>query len=124
VECSCTIDIDHDCGSSCCKERIRTARKKHRCGECLKDINPGDKYEYVSGIWDGVPHSYKTCLDCKSVRDVFFDGWSYTQIWDDFHDNFDPDSIPEKCIAALIPTARDKVCQWIEDSWDEKEKAE
>ena len=119
MECSCTISIDYGGGSSCCKERIRTARKKHRCDECLKDINPGDKYEYVSGIWDGEPHSYKTCLDCKSVRDVFFDRWNYTQIWDDFYDVFDPDGIPEKCIAALIPTARDKVCQWIEDNWEE-----
>lgn len=122
MECSCSISIDHDGGPSCYKEKIRTARKKHRCGECLGDINTGEQYEYISGIWDGgLAAEYKTCLDCKSLRDVFFDSWTYTQVWEDFFDNFDPDDIPEKCLAALIPLARAKVCEWIENNWDDED---
>lgn len=121
MECSCTVSIDHDGGPSCCKEVIRTARKTHRCCECLSDINPGDHYEYISGIWDGDPQTYKTCLDCKSVKDVFFDSWTYTQVWDDFYSNFYPDNIPEKCIAALTPNSRAKICQWIENSLENDE---
>ena len=116
MDCSCSISIDHDGELSCFKEKIRTARKKHRCGECFGDITPGEQYEYVSGIWDGEPIVYKTCLDCKSLRDVFFDSWTYTQVWDDFFDNFYPDDIPEKCLATLTPLARAKVCEWIEES--------
>ena len=90
----------------------------HKCCECNREILHGEQYEYISGIWDGEPASYKTCLDCKSLRDVFFDNWTYTNIWDDFYDNFYQDNIPEKCIASLTPEARDTVCDWIEMYWD------
>ena len=42
----------------------RTARKQHKCCECFDEINPGDKYQYSSGIWDGEAASYKQCLNC------------------------------------------------------------
>ena len=119
MECSCTIDIDHDEGPSCSKEKIQTARKKHICSECLKDILPGEKYEYIFGVWDGDPHVYKTCLDCKSIRDTFFDSWMFTQVWENFQDEFGyHDSIiPESCITELTPVASARVCEFIENSW-------
>lgn len=118
MECSCSISIDHDGGPSCHKEIIRTARKEHKCCECYKKIVPGEQYEYISGIWDGEPAAYKTCLDCKSLRDVFFSDWIYTQVWDDFFNNFYPDDIPEKCMASLTKATRERVCKWIEKSWE------
>jgi hypothetical protein len=121
MECSCTVNIDHDGGPSCYNEKIRKARKTHRCYECLRDIIPGEKYESTSGIWDGDPCRYKTCLDCKSIRDVFFESWTYTTIWDDFKENFDMDSLPEKCLSALTPGARAKVCEMIEGNWEDGE---
>lgn len=119
MECSCTISIDHDGRPSCHRVVIRTARKKHRCYECLEDILPGEKYEYASGIWDGEPSAYKTCLDCKSIRDVFFDSWIYTQVWENFQDEFGyiDSVVPESCIAELTPGARARVCEWIESGW-------
>jgi hypothetical protein len=121
MECSCTINVDHDGGPSFHNENIQTARKKHRCYECLKDILPGEKYEYVSGVWDGDFMVYKTCLDCKSIRDTFFDSWFYTQVWENFQDEFGyHDSVvPESCIAELTPGARDRVCEYIENSWED-----
>lgn len=123
MECTCTISVDHDGGPEAFKKIVRTARKEHRCDECYRTIMPGEKYEYVSGIWDGRPESYKTCLDCVSLRETFFDSWCYTQVWDDFNDEFGCVGavVPEACIAKLTPGARAKVCQFIEDGWEEED---
>ena len=121
MECSCTVDIDYtDDGPTVHKTDIRTARKKHRCAECGVIINPGEKYEHAWGVWDSEASKYKTCLDCKSLRDVFFDAFSYTRIWEDFYDEFGSitPEVPESCIAALTPVARAKVCEYIEDCWE------
>lgn len=48
-------------------EATRTARKAHRCCECRRIIERGERYQYVSGIWDE-PMSFKTCLDCAKLR--------------------------------------------------------
>ena len=47
---------------------IRTARKTHKCCECDRVVNPGDKYEYFTGKFDGGMFTYKTCLTCSQVR--------------------------------------------------------
>lgn len=49
-------------------EKERKARKIHKCCECTHEITVGEKYQYVSGIWDGEPDSYKTCLSCATLR--------------------------------------------------------
>lgn len=45
-----------------------TARKRHKCCECGGDIMPGEKYEYVSGKWDGQFDTFKTCERCCDLR--------------------------------------------------------
>jgi hypothetical protein len=72
-------------------ERWRTARKRHRCCECAGWINPGDRYEYVSGIWDHQPGSHHTCVQCVQVRDwtiANLDRWDcapcFTQLFDEW----------------------------------------
>ena len=121
MECSCTISIDHDSAPSCTKKKIQKARKQHVCTECGGKILPGEEYEYYSGTWDGEADTFKTCLDCKSVRDVFFKSWWFGQIWENFQAEFGyRDSVvPETCIAELTPGARAKVCGFIEDGWEE-----
>lgn len=44
------------------------AKKAHRCEECGSPILPGDTYEYVWGIWEGYPGSFKTCSHCVGMR--------------------------------------------------------
>lgn len=84
--CSCIYDSD-GYGPEASTTKIRKARKQHRCFECGRTIEPGEKYEYISGIWDGAPSSYKTCLDCLSLRDVFFcGGWIYGEVWNEFRE--------------------------------------
>lgn len=50
-------------------ESWRSARKRHRCCECAGWIEPKERYEYASGIWDNQAYSYKTCKQCVQVRD-------------------------------------------------------
>ncbi len=45
------------------------ARKAHKCCECGKAIQPGEKYEYVRGKWDGHMDFFKTCSRCTALRD-------------------------------------------------------
>ena len=50
------------------RSTVRTARKTHRCVECRREITQGDRYEFASGVWDGSPSSFKTCLRCVLLR--------------------------------------------------------
>lgn len=50
------------------KERV--ARVRHRCCECDRFIEPGVRYEYCSGVWDGRGSSYHTCMLCSDARDL------------------------------------------------------
>ena len=100
--------------------RIYKAKKDHVCTECYRKILPGEKYERVFGKWDGAVETYKTCSDCLSVRDVFFCGsWGYTSIWEDLYSHIAEGSIDSDCLVALTPRAREKVCEMIEESWEE-----
>lgn len=44
------------------------ARKEHRCCECGNIIQKGWLYERISGIWDGRPSRFKTCIYCMCIR--------------------------------------------------------
>jgi hypothetical protein len=49
-------------------ESTPTARKAHKCGECYGVIQPGQKYQLVSGSWEGDMGSFKTCMPCVEAR--------------------------------------------------------
>ncbi len=65
--CSCDVATSPDAFVS----GTRRARKQHRCCECRETIEPGATYQVISGIWDGEPGRYKTCLPCVAARDAF-----------------------------------------------------
>ena len=46
----------------------RKARKAHRCWECGEPIRPGERYQHVTGMWDGDWLRFKTCADCVDTR--------------------------------------------------------
>jgi hypothetical protein len=52
-------------------ERVeyRKARKVHKCYECRRSIQIGDRYECWTGMFDGRIDRYKTCDDCAKLRD-------------------------------------------------------
>ena len=45
----------------------RIARKQHRCCECKRLIQPGEKYQLAKGFWDEF-QEYKTCQHCEVAQ--------------------------------------------------------
>lgn len=107
----CPLSNDGD-GPSCFTEKIRTARKEHRCTECRETITIGAKYECVSGVWDGRPDRYKTCLSCVEIRNHFScnSGWVYGELWSQLEESFFPDMrAGGKCLDGLSPEAKGRM---------------
>jgi len=125
MECSCVIDT-HDDGERPAKysEITRKAIKKHKCTECGREILPGETYQRVDGLWDGSFSHFKTCEYCLSMIEVFFESRPcFGHMWDEFYNEFNylNTVVPEKCLAALTPVARAKVCEMIEANWEDEE---
>lgn len=72
--CSCELEYDEDETVECYRDIIRKARKQHTCCECGEPIKPGQRYEYVSGIFGHEPFWQRTCLQCAQIWQDFFDG--------------------------------------------------
>ena len=121
---SCEIDIDYGNKPDAFKERHRTARKQHMCCECNRLIEKGEKYLYESGIWKDEPKSFKTCVDCESVRNTFFCTHIYEMVWEDMEQLvYDCDGqLSSEKMERLTPAARDRLCGLIDDYI--KERAE
>jgi hypothetical protein len=45
----------------------RKARKPHRCGECHRTIQPGERYTVCVGKWDGHLSEHHRCTHCEAV---------------------------------------------------------
>jgi hypothetical protein len=98
-----------------------TARKKHRCGECGRDIETGENYESVTGCWDGNINRHKTCADCLSVRNEFFCyGYIFGELWDRVGEHVRElrGEIASECILRLTPSARETMFDLIEEAWE------
>lgn len=48
--------------------RHRRAAKERGCCECGRAIEPGERYEEVTGLWDGCWSRYRTCQGCERLR--------------------------------------------------------
>lgn len=88
---------------------MRTAREQHQCGECGVGIMPGERYEHVWGVWDGIPETQKTCARCLDLRDwvtahVPCVCWQYGNMRDDVMsaiDDYSPSETPGLRFGAL-----------------------
>lgn len=85
MNCSCDMDYDAPAFSSI---KFRVARRDHKCCECRNVISKGSEYQYVSGMWDGVIHTYKTCTNCADLRDSLSDVtcWYYGGLSDAYNE--------------------------------------
>jgi hypothetical protein len=117
-------------GPSCYLEQTRKARREHLCCECRETIPAGAKYEYVSGIWDGRPSVYKTCLSCAEIRKHFAcgGGWIYGELWSQLIESFYPDmKAGGRCMEGLSPEAKGRLFEsrlaWVFDSEREHDGA-
>ena len=71
MECA-TVSCDIDECSLLLRSRTPKARFPHRCNECKRIISPGETYLVEVIKFDGTVETWKTCSDCKSIRDNFF----------------------------------------------------
>lgn len=124
--CSCVYVGDYD-QPSCSNQTIRQAVKPHECCECKRVIGVGEKYEVISGMWDGHFSTYKTCKDCLSIRDEFFcEGYFFGQVLEYLREYLDEcnGKIPAKCLLSLTPDAMSRVCGMIDKIWEELEESD
>ena len=129
----CPLSSDETAGPSCSSQATRRARKPHACCECDETIPVGASYEYYSGVWDGRPDAYKTCLSCVEIRDHFtckpgdesydlYDnpgGFIFGNLWNDLQSNFFPDmKAGGPCLEGLSPEAKARLFErrlaWLE----------
>lgn len=54
-----------------------TARRHHRCCECGGYIESREAYQLIKGCWDGRWYTFKTCVDCESIRSEVDAGVDY-----------------------------------------------
>jgi len=120
MDCACTVSNDYeseDCHWGC--REIKRAAKNHTCYECGVSIPVGTAYFYHTVFGDGTASNYKYCSDCQSVTKHFFNnGWFFGSVWDSLFDYLSEnwrDDLPSSCICKLPPTARDKVCDILDD---------
>jgi hypothetical protein len=69
INCDCSIDIDSY--PDFFVSKIMKARKSHKCCECKQEIKQGEKYEKVTGKWDGEISTVKTCYICTLIREDY-----------------------------------------------------
>lgn len=105
-------------------EGIRTARKQHRCGECYRTIQPGERHHWCDGVMDGEIRREKQCLHCHHAADWLYAicrGWLYGRVYEDLREHWD--EYPSRSLARLtvgIKTrwhdGRDPVPIWAGDA--------
>ena len=124
MECSCSIDGCCDDGAyDDHEEKIlihNTPSVTIKCGECIREITLGEKFEWYRGQYDGETRTHHTCMDCVSLRDHFFCGWIFGSLWEYFGYHMDECNweVPEKCLSNVTPTTRAKICEFIETEWE------
>lgn len=85
---SCYCDYDPPALWS---REMRRAAKVHRCEECRAHILEGDRYEYVSGMWDGYFCRFRTCALCVDLRQWVTNNlpcfcWAHGNLHEDAHE--------------------------------------
>lgn len=117
---ACIFSSGGDNPAELCGVLIVKARKPAVCCECRETIEPGERYEMVSGKWDGEWSSFKTCLPCKEIREAFCcEGWTYMTLWDDAAQGFF-ETMTTGCLEKLTTAAAKAklVAKWNEWSAD------
>lgn len=125
MSCGCVyVEHDGDLGFYAGAE-TRKAIKEHKCVECSRTIEPGEKYEYASGCWEAGWKHFKTCSDCLSVRKEFFcGGLLFAHMYNDLYYHIEDmdGNIKSECLNKLTPRAKSKVIGMIDSYFAECDK--
>ena len=114
----CGVCIGGDTGEYCTVSdaKIITARKPHQCEECDKTIQPGERYERISQLYEGEWSRMSVCLMCSEISIALScDGRSIGNMWEDIRDNVFP-NMTTGCLTKL-KTAAAK--QHLVNEWNE-----
>jgi hypothetical protein len=66
------------------------AKAAHRCAECGRVIEPGERYLRERYVWDGKFTVHKTCAHCEVARDWLAQecgGWLYGGVEEDIREH-------------------------------------
>lgn len=114
------LSMDHD-GNEFYAEAMRKARKPHRCCECYRTIQPGERYAHAAGLSSGAdrPFTAKTCEECHDIREALVCGsWIFEVLWEQIEEGVFPSwqhTGPWDCLAKIDnPAARAKLSQAFE----------
>ena len=126
MDCTGISSGDGDCGDelSC---RTVTARKEHICCECRRKINRNERYERYKGVYDGEISEFKTCANCLSLRDAFFNSWVFQCIWDDFYEYVIEgrgEELKWSALSKLTESAKNMAFDFIETVWERVKEGE
>jgi len=122
--CACVYPTEAD-GPEFSNIRYRKARKEHKCCECEKVIEKGERYEIIAGKWDGDVSTFKTCLDCAAIRDeLFCHGHTFEYLYHDLNEHIrDTDGqIAPSCLVKLPRRARNIICDMIDRYWEKDDE--
>lgn len=81
----CMIDLA-DTPVTMLKSKMTTARKLHKCAECQRVIESGERYMVERFVSDGRAYTHKTCKHCLVVRDWIMaecGGWIFGDVEED-----------------------------------------
>ena len=129
MECSCiSVDIDdYDDDLHYTKTKEVISPKEYKCNECRVIIPANSKMEIiVQGFATKKGSKYefhRTCPDCFSMRDKLFCDFYLGMIWDTLWEEIietDGD-ISQSKIAEMTTTARNKVCDMIDEYFTRNE---
>lgn len=116
----CDVCLSMGDGDGCCEfydSKIVTARKNHTCDECRLPIVRGLRYWRSVGKWEGEVSSFKECLLCYEIREVFScgEGWMHgAGLWEAMADYVFPSlKTSSPCFAKLTHAAK----QFVLDRW-------
>lgn len=92
------------------------ARKSHVCYECRSEIVKGQKYERVTGKWDGEISTYKFCAGCWEISGEFSErGRTFGIVWETFRDEWQHGANLQSCLNRVSTVvAKEKLLQqWL-----------
>lgn len=86
-DCGVCIGVDDGFDSPIYDVKERRARKAHRCYECGATIQPGDRYEYASGLCEGSWWDSHTCMACADIATALSCGYrTHGSLWEDLRE--------------------------------------
>jgi hypothetical protein len=82
------------------------ARKPHQCCECRSVIQPNERYERVSGKWNGEIDVYRFCAACSEIQREFSDGGrSFGVMWESFREEWAHGANLQACLNRVSSVA-------------------